>query len=138
MRAAELAQAEGLAPAKIYWTAIPRSVLKAGITEFADSAENPFAGIENVEDLPFGTPDEQIAARIDATAHADPKRTAVHAHATQIPADSWLNSLAGSAGREFMGVEYYTLAVGARGSAAPDSGWETDLFSGLRVDGDTR
>jgi N-acetyl-1-D-myo-inositol-2-amino-2-deoxy-alpha-D-glucopyranoside deacetylase len=138
MRAAELAQAEGLAPAKIYWTAIPRSVLKAGMEQFAESTENPFAGLENVEDLPFGTPDEEIAARIDATAHANAKRAAVQAHATQIPADSWLNSLAGNAGREFMGVEYYTLAVGTQGPAAADSGWETDLFSGLPVDGDAR
>jgi len=134
MRAAELAKAEGLAPDKVYWTAIPRSVLRAGMAEFAESTENPFEGLENVEDLPFGTPDEEIAARIDATAHADAKRAAVRAHATQIPVSSWLNSLAGNAGREFMGVEYYTLAVGARGPGAADTGWETDLFAGLPVD----
>jgi len=137
MRATELAKAEGLAPAKIYWTAIPRSVLLAGMAEFAESTKNPFEGLENVEDLPFGTPDEEIAARIDASAHADAKRAAVRAHATQIPESSWLNSLAGNAGREFMGVEYYALAVGTRGPGAADNGWESDLFAGLPVDGET-
>lgn len=131
MRAAELAKAEGLAPAKIYWTAIPRSVLRAGMAEFAETSENPFAGLEDVDELPFGTPDDEIAARIDAAAHADAKRTAVRAHATQIPADSWLNSLAGNMGREFMGVEYYSLAVGPRGTGSGPNGWETDLFAGL-------
>jgi N-acetyl-1-D-myo-inositol-2-amino-2-deoxy-alpha-D-glucopyranoside deacetylase len=34
-------------------------------------------------------------------------------------------------GREFMGVEYYTLAVGERGPAGEVNGWEADLFAGL-------
>ena len=41
MRAVELATAEGVGPQKVYWTAIPRSVIEAGIKEFADSAEQP-------------------------------------------------------------------------------------------------
>src|SRR5688500_2427671 len=39
MRAAELAG--DAAPAKIYWTAMPLSVLKAGIEAFAESENNP-------------------------------------------------------------------------------------------------
>ena len=136
MRAAELAAAEGLGPAKIYWTAMPRSVLEAGLDTFADAdvENNPFAGTERAEDLPFGTPDEQIAARIDATDHHAAKEAAMRAHATQIPDDSWLYSIASNFGGEFMGVEYYTLAAGVKGPGTGPYGWEDDLFAGLAVE----
>ena len=90
MRALELAAAEGIAPAKVYWTAMPRSVLEAGLSHFTESSDNPFDGIESVDDLPFGTPDAQIAARIDGTEQHAAKEAAMRAHATQIPANSWL------------------------------------------------
>jgi N-acetyl-1-D-myo-inositol-2-amino-2-deoxy-alpha-D-glucopyranoside deacetylase len=131
MRAAELAAEEGFGPDKIYWTAMPRSVLEAGMTAFVDSADNPFAGMEQVDDLPFGTPDEDIAARIDGTDRHEQKVAAMRAHATQIPENSWLYSIAGNFGGEFMGVEYYALADGRRGPGEGPFGWESDLFSGL-------
>ena len=130
MRAAELAKADGVAPDKVYWTAVPRSVMLAGLEHFADSAQNPFAGIEDVEDLPFAVPDERIAARIEAREFADAKMAAVRAHATQIPGDSWLYSIASGFGADFLGVEYYELVAGQRGT---DDGWEPDLFAGLPV-----
>ncbi|MBB4960054.1 N-acetyl-1-D-myo-inositol-2-amino-2-deoxy-alpha-D-glucopyranoside deacetylase [Micromonospora polyrhachis] len=136
MRAAELAAAEGVGPAKIYWTAMPKSVLEAGMTTFAESADNPFAGIEHADDLPFGTPDEQIAAQIDGTDQHTAKEAAMRAHATQIPDNSWLYSIAGNFGNEFMGVEYYTLAVGEKGPGVGPYGWEEDLFAGLALDVD--
>ncbi len=131
VRAAELAAAEGFGPAKIYWTAVPRSVLEAGMSAFAESSDNPFAGLEQVDDLPFGTPDEQIAARVDALDQHEAKLAALRAHATQIPDTSWLFSIAGNFGSEFMGVEYYTLAAGRRGPGGGPYGWESDLFAGI-------
>jgi N-acetyl-1-D-myo-inositol-2-amino-2-deoxy-alpha-D-glucopyranoside deacetylase len=131
MRAVELADKEGIAPAKVYWTAVPRSVLEAGMKAFGESSENPFEGMETVDDLPFGTPDEQIAARVDAHEFADAKVAALKAHATQIPTTSWLFSIAGNFGAEFMGVEYYRLAYGGRGPGSGPYGWESDLFAGI-------
>jgi N-acetyl-1-D-myo-inositol-2-amino-2-deoxy-alpha-D-glucopyranoside deacetylase len=131
MRAAELAAAEGIAPEKVYWTAIPRSVMEAGMEHFAGSTENPFAELESVEELPFGTPDDKIAARIEATDFSDAKVAAIRAHATQIPPNSWLFSIAGNFGGEFLGVEYYTLGAGAKGAGSGRYGWESDLFAGL-------
>jgi N-acetyl-1-D-myo-inositol-2-amino-2-deoxy-alpha-D-glucopyranoside deacetylase len=133
MRAVELARAEGIAPDKVYWTAVPRSVMEFGLRHFAESSQNPFAGVESVEDLPFAVPDERIAARIDAGPFVDAKMAAVRAHATQIPEDSWLFSLASSFGTQFLGVEYYELVAGERGPAGGDDGWESDLFAGLPV-----
>ncbi|GAB3089611.1 N-acetyl-1-D-myo-inositol-2-amino-2-deoxy-alpha-D -glucopyranoside deacetylase [Micromonospora schwarzwaldensis] len=138
MRAVELAAAEGAAPAKVYWTAMPRSVLDAGLEAFTESSDNPFAGISDADELPFGTPDAQIAARVDATEQHAAKEAAMRAHATQIPADSWLYAIAGNFGAEFMGVEYFTLAVGERGPGGGPYGWEDDLFAGLALDGSDR
>ncbi|MCZ7435530.1 N-acetyl-1-D-myo-inositol-2-amino-2-deoxy-alpha-D-glucopyranoside deacetylase [Micromonospora sp. WMMC241] len=134
MRGVEMAAAEGIAPAKVYWTAMPRSVLDAGLEAFTESSDNPFAGIEDVAELPFGTPDAQIAARIDATDQHAAKEAAMRAHATQIPANSWLYSIAGNFGAEFMGVEYFTLAVGEKGPGNGPYGWEDDLFAGVSPD----
>jgi N-acetyl-1-D-myo-inositol-2-amino-2-deoxy-alpha-D-glucopyranoside deacetylase len=131
MRAAELAAKEGFGPAKVYWTGVPRSVLEAGMDQFADSSDNPFEGVDQIDDFPFGTPDDQIAARIDASAYAEAKSAALRAHATQIPPTSWLFSIAGNFGSEFMGVEYYLLAAGERGPGSGPNDWEADLFVGL-------
>ena len=134
MRAVELADAEGIAPAKVYWTAVPRSVLEAGMAEFRGSSDNPFADVEKPEDLPFGTPDHEIAARLDGHEFAEEKTAALRAHATQVPPSSWLFAIAGNFGAEFMGVEYYQLARGVKGPGVGPHGWEEDLFAGLDVE----
>jgi N-acetyl-1-D-myo-inositol-2-amino-2-deoxy-alpha-D-glucopyranoside deacetylase len=131
MRAYQLAG--DLAPSKVYWTAVPRSVIEAGMKAFSESSDNPFAGIDSVDDLPFGTPDEEITTRVDAHEFADAKAAAVRAHATQIPPTSWLFSVAGNYGAEFMGVEYYRLVAGERGPGSGRYDWEDDLFAGLDV-----
>ena len=131
MRAAEMATDAGFGPSKIYWTAVPRSVLAAGIEAFAESSDNPFGDAKTIEDLPFGTPDDQIAACIDGHEQHEKKVAALRAHATQIPSTSWLYSLAGNFGDEFMGVEYFTLAVGEKGPGSGPYGWESDLFAGI-------
>ena len=129
MRAAELAGPD--APSKIYYTAMPRSVLIGGMEAFRGLDDNPFADVEKVEDLPFGHPDEEIAARVDGTDQYEKKVAAMRAHATQIPDNSWLYGIAGDFGGEFMGVEYFTLAKGERGAVGGPHSWESDLFSGL-------
>lgn len=134
MRAAELARAEGFGPAKIYWTAVPKSVLAAGLVAFTESSDNPFADVGHVDELPFGTPDEQIAARVDGTEQQAAKEAAMRAHATQIPDNSWLYAVAGNFGGEFLGIEYYTLAYGEKGPGSGRHGWESDLFAGLPVE----
>ena len=131
MRAAELATGEGFGPAKIYWTAVPKSVLVAGIERFAQAADSPFEGAGHVDELPFGTPDAEVAARIDARESGPAKAAALRAHATQIPPDSWLHALAGSGPDGGDAVEYYLLAVGERGPGDGPYQWESDLFAGL-------
>jgi N-acetyl-1-D-myo-inositol-2-amino-2-deoxy-alpha-D-glucopyranoside deacetylase len=132
MRAAELAGDDG--PAKIYFTAMPRSVLEGGMEMFRGLEGNPFADVSQVEDLPFGTPNDEIAARVDATDRSEQKVAAMRAHATQIPHNSWLFAIAGDFGGEFMGIEYFKLGKGRRGVVSGPYGWESDLFSGLGLE----
>jgi N-acetyl-1-D-myo-inositol-2-amino-2-deoxy-alpha-D-glucopyranoside deacetylase len=132
MRAAELAG--DAAPTKIYFTAIPISVLEGGMEAFRGLDDNPFADVEHVADLPFGSPDDEIAARMDGTDRYEQKVAAMRAHATQIPDNSWLYGIAGDFGGEFMGIEYFTLAKGRRGEVGGPYGWESDLFSGLGLE----
>jgi N-acetyl-1-D-myo-inositol-2-amino-2-deoxy-alpha-D-glucopyranoside deacetylase len=133
MRAAEMATEAGFGPAKIYWTTVPRSVLAAGIEAFANSANNPFGDARTIEDLPFGSADDEIAARIDGRDQRERKAAALRAHATQIPASSWLLSVAGNFRDDFMGLEFFRLAVGEKGPGDGPDGWESDLFAGLNV-----
>jgi N-acetyl-1-D-myo-inositol-2-amino-2-deoxy-alpha-D-glucopyranoside deacetylase len=132
MRAAQLAGDDG--PAKIYFNAMPRSVLEGGMDAFRGLEGNPFAEVDRIEDLPFGTPNEEIAARVDATDRYEQKVAGMRAHATQIPHNSWLYAIAGDFGGEFMGIEYFKLGKGRRGAVSGPYGWESDLFSGLGLE----
>jgi N-acetyl-1-D-myo-inositol-2-amino-2-deoxy-alpha-D-glucopyranoside deacetylase len=131
MRAAEMAASEGLGLSKIYWTAVPLSTLQAGIEQFAGTTHNPFADVESAADLPFGTPDAEVSACVDGREFAEEKVAALRAHATQIPANYWMLAVAGNFGAEFMGMEFFQLAVGTRGPGDGPNRWESDLFAGL-------
>jgi N-acetyl-1-D-myo-inositol-2-amino-2-deoxy-alpha-D-glucopyranoside deacetylase len=120
--------------AKVYWTAVPKSVLLKGIQAFADSADNPFAGVTDVEELPIGTPDDEVHACLDGAPYRDAKLGAMRAHATQIAEDDWLFNLAGIDGAEGGGgfaKEHFTLAVGKLGPTPDGAVWEDDLFAGI-------
>jgi N-acetyl-1-D-myo-inositol-2-amino-2-deoxy-alpha-D-glucopyranoside deacetylase len=135
-RAFELA--DGLVQ-KFYATAIPRSVLAeamALIQQDAAAAQElggtDFSRVESVDELPFGTDDDKVTTRIDASDYLEAKLAAMHAHATQIAVDSPFFALSDMVGRRAMGTEYYVLLAGPAGpGAGPDGRPETDLFAGL-------
>jgi N-acetyl-1-D-myo-inositol-2-amino-2-deoxy-alpha-D-glucopyranoside deacetylase len=112
--------------AKFYATAVPLSVLERAI----EIPDGPFAGVEKVEDIGFGVPDDQVTTVIDASTHLDAKLNAMRAHRTQIATDGPFFALSNNLGRQAFGVEYYTLLAGERG-AAMAAGRETDLFAGV-------
>lgn len=131
MRAAEMAADTGFGPAKIYWMAVSRSSIERGFEAFRNSADNPFGDAKSIDDIPFGTPDAEITACVDGRAQSARKSAAIDAHATQIPADSWLRTVTGSQGVDFLGIEYYILVRGEKGPGDGPYGWESDLFAGL-------
>ena len=130
-RAAEMAADAGIGPAKIYWMTVSRSSIERGFEAFRDSADNPFGDAKSIDDIPFGTPDEEITACVDGRAQSARKSAAIDAHASQIPADSWLRTVSGSQGADFLGVEYYILVRGEKGPGYGPYGWESDLFAGI-------
>jgi N-acetyl-1-D-myo-inositol-2-amino-2-deoxy-alpha-D-glucopyranoside deacetylase len=132
-RAYELA--EGLVD-KFYATAMPKSVLAEAMALMqADGAGGEVGGadftrVESVEELPFGTDDDNVTTEIDASDYLDAKLAAMRAHATQIAVDSPFFALSDKVGRRALGTEYYTLLAGSA-AARTDGGRETDLFAGL-------
>jgi N-acetyl-1-D-myo-inositol-2-amino-2-deoxy-alpha-D-glucopyranoside deacetylase len=54
---------------KIYWTALPQSVLQKGI-DAVKAAGGPtfFDGVDSVDDLPMGNPDDEVTTAFDASA----------------------------------------------------------------------
>ena len=118
-------------PAKLYWTAVPLSVLKQGIEAMrASGAELPFTEAE-AEDMGIGVADEVVTTAIDASGHLDAKVAAMRAHASQIAVDGVFFALSDGVGRAAFGVEYYRLVRGERGPGVTPKGHEDDLFAGV-------
>ncbi len=79
----------------------------------------------------FTAPDELVTTAIDVADYREHKRQALRAHRTQIPADSPFLTIPDDLGREWYGVEYYTL-LESRVELPARAGHEHDLFAGLR------
>ena len=116
---------------KLYWTAVPRSVLQAGIDLLKESGDTGFFGADRAEDLPFGVPDEMVTTEIDASEHLEAKVAAMRAHKTQIAVDGPFFALSNNVGQRAFGVEHFILGRGERGPGAGELGREDDLFAGL-------
>ena len=119
------------APAKLYYSVVPRSALgrfadrlrEAGIEvpfrRQAESAES--AG----EDPPFGVADERVTTSVDVSAYVDQKRAALEAHRTQMGPDQFFMRVPQDLFAEVFGRETFQRVSG------PGSTPETDLFAGL-------
>ncbi len=119
-------------PSKLYYSAVPRSVLQAGIDLLRDSGDTSgFFGVEKAEDLPFGVPDDQVTTAVDASDELEAKVAAMRAHKTQIAVDGPFFALSNNIGQRAFGIEHYTLGRGVRGPGTGPNGWEDDLFAGL-------
>lgn len=118
--------------AKVYWNAMPRSVVREGVEAMAVLGEaSPFDGLGDLDEVPFVVPDEVVTCAVDARAYAGRKDAAMRAHPTQITVDGPFFALSNNLGQEVLGVEYYRLVAGERGPAAGPDGREDDLFAGL-------
>jgi N-acetyl-1-D-myo-inositol-2-amino-2-deoxy-alpha-D-glucopyranoside deacetylase len=117
--------------AKVYWTAVPKSLLQAGIDALAATGESFFEGVTSAEDLPFGNPDEEITTVVDGVQYAKLKNDAMRAHATQISVDGPFFALSNNIGLEVLAVEHFRLVAGELGSSRDEAGHEVDLFDGV-------
>lgn len=140
MRAADAAADAGYRPdlgpawavAKVYWNAIPRTVLQQGIDAMAAAGDTTFFdGVTSADDLPFAVPDDVVTTEVDGGAFAQHKDAAMRAHPTQILVDGPFFALSNNLGLEIAAVEHYRLVRGERGPGSGPHGWEDDLFAGL-------
>jgi N-acetyl-1-D-myo-inositol-2-amino-2-deoxy-alpha-D-glucopyranoside deacetylase len=115
-------------PSKLYYTAIPKSLLRMGYDALKEMGEETPFGVTSPDDLPFGDPDEIITTRIDARDHLDAKNAAMRAHRTQILVDGPFFALSNRVGQREFGLEHYRLI---RGNPPADGVVEEDLFAGI-------
>ncbi|GAB3649492.1 PIG-L family deacetylase [Glycomyces tarimensis] len=114
---------------KIYWTTMSKGFLAAQFELFAGAGDNPFADAASVDELPFGTPDDEIDACVSDPAAAEKKRAAMRAYRTQVAPGDWLDVLGEQLAAEHAGAEHYRLVKGDKGTGSGPHGWETDLLA---------
>jgi len=119
--------------AKVYWNAMPRSVVRAGIEAMTALGEaSPFEALGDLDDVPFAVPDDVVTTEVDGRPYAARKEAAMRAHPTQMTVDGPFFALSNNLGQEVLGTEWYRLVRGTRGPAgAGPQGWEDDLFAGV-------
>jgi N-acetyl-1-D-myo-inositol-2-amino-2-deoxy-alpha-D-glucopyranoside deacetylase len=113
---------------KLYYTAIPLSLLRMGWEALKEAGEELPFGVASPDELPFGDPDEVVTTRIDARDHLDAKTEALKAHRTQIEVDGPFFALSNNIGQRAFGLEHYRLV---KGTPPPAGELEEDLFAGL-------
>lgn len=141
MYANSLAAAPSFAPelgkpwsiSKVYWTAFPRSVMRAGIEQLRAMGEDADFAAQDPDDLPFACPDEYVTTRIDGSGYVDRKMDALRSHATQISTSSGFFALSNNLGTAVMGHEYFRLVQGDVTGPFDELDRETDLFAGIEV-----
>ena len=118
--------------AKIYWGAMSESRMRAGLRALRDSGDTTsFEGMEPDGPLPhFVTPDENLAAAVDAQDFVEKKMAALRAYPTQITTDGPFFALSNNVGSTAWGIEFYRIVKGELGKL-DENGLESDLFAGL-------
>ncbi|HVS48948.1 MAG TPA: PIG-L family deacetylase [Candidatus Dormibacteraeota bacterium] len=121
--ALDLLEREGWSPNKLYYTAIPRSMMEAFMAQMPEEAQRA----QNTNMRIAGTPDEMVTTRIDVHDYVEQKRKAFGAHVSQNDPNSWFTTMASQIYELVFGTEYYQLVRGKPGSSLP----EDDLFAGI-------
>jgi N-acetyl-1-D-myo-inositol-2-amino-2-deoxy-alpha-D-glucopyranoside deacetylase len=137
--AAALAEAPSFRPdvgpahgiAKVYWTAFPVGVVRAGIEALRASGETTGFAAMDPDDLPFAVDDVLVTTAIDGSAFHAAKLAAMRAHATQIAVEGGFFALSNNLGSPALATEYFRLVRGRPAGPFDAAGRETDLFAGV-------
>jgi len=121
--ALELVERAGPAVKKLYYTAIPRSLMEAFMQQMPEEARQAMGGNMRIA----GTPDELVTTQVDVHDYVQAKRDAFRAHLSQNDLNSWFTTMQDQVYELAFGTEYYQLARGKPGSELP----EPDLFAGI-------
>jgi N-acetyl-1-D-myo-inositol-2-amino-2-deoxy-alpha-D-glucopyranoside deacetylase len=116
---------------KIYWTAIPKSVIQAGIEALRESGSDFFDGAESADEVPMGDADDEVTTAVEGADFYAAKDAAMRAYPTQISVDGPFFALSNKLGREALSTEYFRLVQGTLAGPRDDQGREIDLFAGI-------
>src|SRR5256885_5973687 len=111
-----LLESEGNAVQKLYYTAIPRSMMEAFMQQMPEEARQAMGGSMRIA----GTPDELVTTRVDVQDYIQGKREAFRAHVSQNDPNSWFSTMQDQVYELAFGTEYYQLARGKPGSELPE------------------
>lgn len=114
---------------KVYWTAMPRSVIRQGIEALRAAGETSGFAALDPDDLPFACDDDLVTTSIDAVEHLPRKLEALRAHGTQISVDGGFFALSNNLGAQAFGTEHFRLVHGVLVPGV--DGIERDLFAGV-------
>jgi N-acetyl-1-D-myo-inositol-2-amino-2-deoxy-alpha-D-glucopyranoside deacetylase len=114
--------------AKVYYTAVPKSMLRGGrslAAQMGESADD-FFSVQEIERI--GTDDDRITTWLDVSAYVDKKFEALEAHRTQLGTTGRFLQIPEAVRAAAMGTEHYILV---RSEAPAPEGAEHDLFQGV-------
>jgi mycothiol conjugate amidase Mca len=119
------------APLKLYDINRPREITRRAWEQMRERGlktplDNPEYDITR-----YTAPDEVVTTRIDVADYMQRKRQALLEHKTQIALDGPFLSMPEDIGRQWFGVEYFSL-VKSRVPLPQRDGFEEDLFAGIR------
>ena len=121
--ALDIVAKEGSPVKKLYYTAIPRSIMERFLEQAPEQARQAQSGNMRIT----GTPDELVTTQVDVHDYVQQKRAAFGAHVSQIDPNSWFATMQDQVYELAFGTEYYQLARGEPGPEKP----ERDLFAGV-------
>ena len=116
---------------KVYWTAMPKGMMRAGILALREAGEDTGFAAMDPDDMPFGVDDSLVTTAVDHSEQLDRKMNALAQHASQVQTDGGFFALSNNLGSKAMGVEYFRIAAGELAPPFDDNGRETDLFNGI-------
>jgi len=116
---------------KVYWTAFPKAMLRAGVQALREAGETTGFAAMDPEDLPFGIDDELVTTAIDGSAYGQAKLDAMRAYPTQISLEGGFFALSNNIGSPAVSTEYFRLVRGQVAGPFDAEGRKTDLFAGV-------
>jgi N-acetyl-1-D-myo-inositol-2-amino-2-deoxy-alpha-D-glucopyranoside deacetylase len=117
--------------AKLYEMNRPREITRRAWEQMRERGMKTPLDNPEYDITRYTAPDEVVTTKIDVAQYMDRKRAALLEHVTQIAADGPFLSMPEDIGRQWYGVEYFTL-LKSRVPLPERDGYEDDLFAGLR------
>jgi mycothiol conjugate amidase Mca len=118
-------------PLKLYEMSFPREPAQQGWEQMRERGLKTPLENSDFDITRFTVPLAQITTALDVSAYMQRKRAALLEHRTQIAIDGPFFAMPEDIGRQWFGVEYFTL-LQSRVALPDHEGYEDDLFAGLR------